>query len=129
MTAEDKARKVAELVASKLQSSEGTVGPVNAANGDWSDLQARLDTMYRDIRSGKAAPRIDTQTTGAIFEPKARAAVASAIDSSHISMEKFNVNEAIVDELVEFFEKEKACSFEPNGKPCDHCAMCSSRGF
>jgi len=25
--------------------------------------------------------------------------------------------------------KEKACTFEPNGKPCDHCAMCSSRGF
>jgi hypothetical protein len=31
--------------------------------------------------------------------------------------------------LVEFFESEKKCSVEPAGKPCDHCAMCSSRGF
>ncbi len=23
----------------------------------------------------------------------------------------------------------KACTFEPNGKPCDECAMCSTRGF
>ena len=27
------------------------------------------------------------------------------------------------------FEKEKTCTIEPGGKPCDHCAMCSSRGF
>jgi hypothetical protein len=31
--------------------------------------------------------------------------------------------------LVDFFEKEKTCSVEPGGKPCDHCAMCSARGF
>jgi hypothetical protein len=34
-----------------------------------------------------------------------------------------------VAELVEFFETEKKCSVEPGGKPCDHCSMCSSRGF
>jgi hypothetical protein len=31
--------------------------------------------------------------------------------------------------LVDFFEKEKTCSVEPGSKPCDHCAMCSARGF
>ena len=41
----------------------------------------------------------------------------------------FGVEEAAVSELVEFFESEKKCSVEPGGKPCDHCAMCSSRGF
>jgi hypothetical protein len=47
----------------------------------------------------------------------------------HVSQERFGVEEAAVSELVEFFESEKKCSVEPGGKPCDHCAMCSSRGF
>jgi len=49
--------------------------------------------------------------------------------ASHPSQERFGVEEATVAELVEFFESEKKCSVEPGGKPCDHCAMCSSRGF
>jgi hypothetical protein len=48
---------------------------------------------------------------------------------SHPSQEKFGVEEAVVSELVDYFEKEKICSVEPGGKPCDHCALCSSRGF
>lgn len=48
---------------------------------------------------------------------------------SHPSQERFGVEEAVVSELVDYFEKEKICSVEPGGKPCDHCAMCSSRGF
>ncbi len=48
---------------------------------------------------------------------------------AHPSQEKFGVEEAVVSELVDYFEKEKICSVEPGGKPCDHCAMCSSRGF
>jgi hypothetical protein len=47
----------------------------------------------------------------------------------HPSQERFGVEEAAVTELVEFFENDKKCSVEPGGKPCDHCAMCSSRGF
>ena len=47
----------------------------------------------------------------------------------HASQERFGIEEATVAELVEFFESEKKCSVEPGGRPCDHCAMCSSRGF
>lgn len=47
----------------------------------------------------------------------------------HASQERFGVEEATVAELVEFFESEKKCSVEPGGKPCDHCSLCSSRGF
>ena len=49
--------------------------------------------------------------------------------ADHPSQERFGIEEATVAELVEFFEKEKQCSVDPSGKPCDHCAMCSSRGF
>ncbi|HZI19143.1 MAG TPA: hypothetical protein VEY09_11155 [Pyrinomonadaceae bacterium] len=48
---------------------------------------------------------------------------------SHPSQDHFtNVGEA-VSELVEFLEGEKTCTVEPGGKPCDHCGMCSARGF
>jgi len=49
--------------------------------------------------------------------------------AAHPSQERFGVEEAAVSELVEFFENEKQCTVDPSGKPCDHCAMCSSRGF
>jgi|SRR5687767_2790034 len=49
--------------------------------------------------------------------------------SKHPSTDKFDVAEALADEIFAGIQKEKACSFEPNGRPCDHCAMCSSRGF
>jgi hypothetical protein len=54
---------------------------------------------------------------------------ASPQTVDHPSQERFGIEEATVAELVEFFEKEKKCSVDPSGKPCDHCAMCSSRGF
>jgi len=49
--------------------------------------------------------------------------------SVHPSAERFGIAEAIADEIFSGIQKEKACTFEPNGKPCDHCSMCSSRGF
>lgn len=47
----------------------------------------------------------------------------------HSSQEKFSIAEAIVDELFAKQGNEKACTFEPNARPCDNCSMCSSRGF
>jgi hypothetical protein len=49
--------------------------------------------------------------------------------SNHPSIEKFNIAEAIADALFDAKSKEKTCTFEPNDRPCDHCSMCSSRGF
>jgi hypothetical protein len=121
MQNEDKARKIADKIASSLQAD---VSAGINRDGDWENLQAKLDRMYQEMQTGgRIAP-----ATQPAFSPKPKTA-AQAAPISHASQERFNVNEAIVDELVEFFEKEKACSFEPNGKPCDHCAMCSSRGF
>jgi hypothetical protein len=58
-----------------------------------------------------------------------QSAIRNPQSPEHPSHERFGVEEATVTELVEFFESEKKCSVEPGGKPCDHCAMCSSRGF
>jgi hypothetical protein len=51
------------------------------------------------------------------------------VPAAHPSQERFGVEEAAVSELVDFFEGEKKCELEPGGKPCDHCAMCNTRGF
>ena len=58
-----------------------------------------------------------------------QSAIPNPQSVDHPSEARFGVEEATVAELVEFFEKEKKCSIDPSGKPCDHCAMCSSRGF
>lgn len=47
----------------------------------------------------------------------------------HPSQERFEIAEAVADAVFDGVHKEKACTFDPNGKPCDHCSMCSSRGF
>lgn len=60
---------------------------------------------------------------------EAAAADRSAGDVvTHSSLDKFNIAEAIADSIFGHLNKEKACQFEPD-KPCDHCSMCSSRGF
>lgn len=49
--------------------------------------------------------------------------------SLHPSQQKFSLIEELVDEIIFNQKIEKACTFEPNAKPCDNCSMCSSRGF
>ena len=48
---------------------------------------------------------------------------------NHPSQERFLNIEQIADEIIENLQNEKACPYEPTGKPCDNCAMCNSRGF
>ena len=62
-------------------------------------------------------------------DPNSQSVFRYPQSASHPSEERFGIEEAAVSELVEFFENEKKCSVDPSGKPCDHCAMCSSRGF
>ncbi len=49
--------------------------------------------------------------------------------SSHFSQQQFTNLEELADEIIAGVEAENACPYEPAGKPCDHCAMCNSRGF
>jgi hypothetical protein len=49
--------------------------------------------------------------------------------TAHPSQDQFEGLGEAVSELVEFFEREKTCTVEPGGKPCDHCGLCSARGF
>ena len=100
---ESLAEKIAELLESETQPNE-----LASLFASIERLNHRLDKLERSLNRPPA--NLDQR-------------------SQHPSLEKFSVAEAIADEIFSGIQKEKACTFEPNGKPCDHCAMCNSRGF
>ena len=112
---EDQARLMAERIARRVAagatpsaaSSSDVASELAAMRASLNELQNRL--VQIEARVGNV-PRMQSPW-------------------SHPSFDRFGVEEATVSELVDFFQNEKQCSMEPGGKPCDHCAMCSSRGF
>ena len=111
---EDQARLMAERIARRVA---GGMAPSAAGSTDVASELAALRTTLNEMQN-----RL-TQIEAKVSVPRVHS------PWSHPSMERFGVEEATVSELVDFFQSEKACSLEPGGKPCDHCAMCSSRGF
>jgi hypothetical protein len=146
----EQARVIAERIARRVSGgSQSSTGFAPSSSSDvsaelaamragLSDLQKRLVQIESKVRS---SPR-DTTSSEIEFTssslgridrpvPLTHSPWLAGVNASvaHPSQERFGVEEATVSELVDFFEKEKTCSVEPGGKPCDHCAMCSSRGF
>jgi hypothetical protein len=93
------------------------------------DDRPRLVTEAATRREQSSAPQQEGASTGPPAFARSPWLSGIYVPAAHPSQERFGVDEAAVSELVDFFEKEKTCSMEPGGKPCDHCAMCSSRGF
>lgn len=103
-------QNLAAKIAKLLEAEPGTAD-LTALRHSIEKIHDRLDTIEAKIAPSTAVP-----------------ALASPAPS-HPSQDRFAVIEAVVDEAFSQYQKEKACTFEPNGKPCDHCSMCSSRGF
>jgi hypothetical protein len=109
---EDQARLMAERIARRVASK-----PVAPQSSDIGTELAAIRTSLNELQNRLV------QIEAKVSVPRVHS------PWSHPSMERFGVEEATVSELVDFFQGEKECSMEPGGKPCDHCAMCSSRGF
>ena len=95
-------------------------------------LEAKVSTdSTRSLTNQEVSYDVSSVLPGASPAPSTHSPWLAGVNASlsHPSQEKFGVEEAVVSELVDYFEKEKTCSVEPGGKPCDHCAMCSTRGF
>lgn len=106
---------LAAKIASLLDAESGA--------GD-SSLSALRDSIEKiNQRLDKIESKFGASTSAISPTPASFAAAA------HPSQDRFAVIEAVVDEVFSQYKQEKACTFEPNGKPCDHCSMCSSRGF
>src|ERR1700754_1622452 len=129
----DQARLVAERIARRVSSDTPSTQPralptsdiateLAAIRGSLNELQSRLVQIESKVTAGGAS--VDLRSSGRVHSPW-----LAGVNVEHSSQERFGVEEATVSELVDFFQSEKTCSLEPGGKPCDHCAMCSSRGF
>ncbi|HWN09442.1 MAG TPA: hypothetical protein VNO50_09295 [Pyrinomonadaceae bacterium] len=146
----DHAREIAERIArrvsggggageSRAQAKPEISAELAAVRAGLSELQRKISQLEAKVGTDPASGSINFSLPDAgrstVIQPSAAPSTHSpwlaGINSSysHPSQEKFGVEEATVTELVDFFEKEKQCTIEPGGKPCDHCAMCSSRGF
>lgn len=96
--------EVAELLA-KLN-VEGQIGSLDNSSG--------LEMAEVMVRLNKIEAKLDSLTL--------------PLDK-HPSKDNMTIINSMVDGLFNKHEMEKACAFEQNAKPCDHCSMCSSRGF
>jgi len=100
------AKKIARLLQTETQ------------NAEFSSVQMSLEKINQRLNN------IESQL--AFQNPKSK---IQNPKFNHSSQEKFTNLEELADEIISGLQNEKACPYEPTGKPCDHCAMCSSRGF
>jgi hypothetical protein len=109
-------QNLAGRIAALLQESE-------KGNDDSTFLRASLEKINR--RLDNIEERLEAQNSTRVH-PSSFVLHPSKL---HSSQEKFTNLEELADQIIENLQTEKACPYEPAGKPCDHCAMCSSRGF
>jgi len=138
----DQARSIAERIARRLSQDapkpsqrinqeKDLTSELRAMRASLGELQRRLVEIEGRVRSATGEPSVLAPTDNPSVTLRTYSPWLSGVNAAviHPSQEKFGVEEATVSQLVDFFQNEKQCSMEPGGKPCDHCAMCSSRGF
>lgn len=103
-------QKLAEQIAQILMQNQNS--------GDNDFLRSSLEKINQRLDN------IETQS----LVPSSKSQIPNP-KSLHFSQEKFNSLEELADEIISNLQNEKACPYEPMGKPCDHCSMCNSRGF
>ena len=150
---QDRVRELAERVARRLEGGvreeAGAEGPgggeLAAVRASLAEIQRRLTHIESHIAHGEdcddgARQSNDARSTTTPSSTSSTRNLAPQAGStwlsgtyvpatSHPSQEQFTGLGEAVSELVEFFEREKTCTVEPGGKPCDHCGLCSARGF
>ena len=109
---DENTQKLAERIALLLQENEEGSGDTKFFRESLEKINRRLENIESQLNSQTQHSALSTQHSIA-----------------HPSQERFLNVEAIADEIIENMKNEKACPYEPTGKPCDNCAMCSSRGF
>jgi hypothetical protein len=149
---QDRVRELAERVARRLDDGPREQGGEEVPGGELAAVRASLAEIQRRLthieshithgedcehgaqRTSDVRPAATSSATPSTHNPspQTRSTWLSGTyvpATSHPSQEQFEGLGEAVSELVEFFEREKTCTLEPGGKPCDHCGQCSARGF
>lgn len=109
----EKVQKLAAQIALLLQEDDQKADDLAALRASIEKINERLINIEE---------KIDTSNS-------VQSSAFALHTHSHPSQEKFENLEELADKIISEFQNEKACPYEPTGKPCDHCAMCNSRGF
>ena len=99
-------QKLAEQIALLLENNSNA-NDFNFVQNEIAKINSRLENIENNLISQTPESKIP--------------------NSAHPSQNKFA--EIFADEIIENFTNEKACPYEPTGKPCDNCSMCSSLGY
>ena len=151
---QDRVKELAERVARRLAGgSRGQGEGPGPGAGELASLRASLAEIQRrlthieshlthgeecghdarqsdDARPATASSSTSTAAQHPATQPRSTWLSGTYVPATaHPSQEQFEGLGEAVSELVEFFEREKTCTLEPGGKPCDHCGQCSARGF
>ena len=154
---QEQIRRIARRIAEQITGERGVATSdgaqtANSNSNEVSALQAELTKLNRrlaqleaqvggDGRDGENIRRDPATASSSDGNSAKSAAHATHVHAPHLmggggtyvsavhpSEQRFGINEAVA-ELVDYFEAGKTCEMEPGGKPCDHCGMCSARGF
>ena len=133
----DHARSLAERIARKMSSghssSAAPTQPKSQLNAEIAAVRASINDLQQKLvqLESRALKESSATSIQSSFVPPTHSPWLAGVNATatHASEERFGVEEAVINELVDYFQSEKTCSLDPSGKPCDHCAMCSSRGF
>ena len=112
---DEKTQKLAEKIALFLQENEN-------GSDDFSSLRLSIEKI--NDRLTQIENKIDSKNPSSNYTSSFITASAA-----HPSQAKYTNLEELADEIINNLQNEKACPYEPTGKPCDHCAMCNSHGF
>src|ERR1044072_6514580 len=128
----DQARLMAVRIARRVSSNPAPLGeaPANNISADLRILRTTLGELQnRLIEIDSSVRASNPGYSSSVATPQMHSPWLAGVNVSHPSQERFGVEEATISELVDYFQNEKTCGMEPGGRPCDHCEMCSSRGF
>ena len=109
---QESTQKLAEKIALFLQQETNENGD-NLLRASLEKINQRLETIESQIASSNSILPTYLQKQASV----------------HSSQNQFTNLESLADEITNNIQNEKACPYEPTGKPCDHCAMCNSLGF
>lgn len=147
------ARRIAEQIAGErgegesdasAQASNSNPNEVSALHAELAKLNRRLAQLEAQV-GGNGSDEDKIRRDGAsasnggnnaksfahahhTHAPHLMGGGGTYVSAVHPSEQRFGINEAVA-ELVDYFEAGKTCEMEPGEKPCDHCGMCSARGF
>jgi hypothetical protein len=110
----EQTQNLAERIALLLQEDKKGSDDLSFVRRNLEKINERLDKIESQISFQNSNAQAVSQNSNSPLHP---------------SQSRFENLEEFSHQTINSSPNEKACPFEPAGKPCDHCSMCSARGF